>query len=144
MYVYNNVCWQIIGCSAWLKIWHIMSLSTRFMAGRLVGLADCYAAIVLADNATFLLPVNRIAAFRSHLAFMFNAVFSSCGSAGRASASQSWGRRCESHLGQDFFTCLCPLRHTRSMQNYPILASAERATPIPHSLGLIHLVYSSL
>ena len=36
-------------------------------AGRLVGLADCYAAIVLADNATFLLAVNRIAAFRSQL-----------------------------------------------------------------------------
>ena len=32
-------------------------------AGRLVGLAGCYAAIVLADNATFLLAVNRIAAF---------------------------------------------------------------------------------
>ena len=28
-------------------------------AGRLVGLADCYAAIALADNATFLLAVNR-------------------------------------------------------------------------------------
>ena len=28
------------------------------------GLADCYAVIVLADNATFLLAVNRIAAFR--------------------------------------------------------------------------------
>ena len=32
-------------------------------AGRLVGLADCYAAIALADNATFLLTVNRTAAF---------------------------------------------------------------------------------
>ena len=32
-------------------------------AGRLVCLADCYAAIVLADNATLLLVVNRIAAF---------------------------------------------------------------------------------
>ena len=31
-------------------------------AGRLVGLAYCYAVIVLADNATFLLAVNRIAA----------------------------------------------------------------------------------
>ena len=35
-----------------------------FKAGLLVGSADCYAAIVLADNATFLLAVNRIAAFR--------------------------------------------------------------------------------
>ena len=33
-------------------------------AGRLVGLADCYAVIVLADNVTFLLDVNRIATFR--------------------------------------------------------------------------------
>ena len=33
-------------------------------AGRLVGLADCYAVIELADNATFLVAVNRIAAFR--------------------------------------------------------------------------------
>ena len=30
-------------------------------AGRLVGLVDCYAVIALADNATFLLAVNRIA-----------------------------------------------------------------------------------
>ena len=34
-------------------------------AGRLVGLADCYAVIVLVDNATFLLAVNRIAPLRS-------------------------------------------------------------------------------
>ena len=33
-------------------------------ARRLVGLADCYAVIVLAYNATFLLAVNRTAAFR--------------------------------------------------------------------------------
>ena len=32
-------------------------------AGRFVGWADCYAAIVLADNATFLLVVNSIVAF---------------------------------------------------------------------------------
>ena len=35
-------------------------------AGWLVGIADCYAVIVLANNATFLLVVNRIAAFRPH------------------------------------------------------------------------------
>ena len=39
-------------------------------AGQLVGLADCYAVIVLADNATFLLAVNRIAAFRSDSAII--------------------------------------------------------------------------
>ena len=33
-------------------------------AGRLVGFAGSYAVIVLADNATFLLAVNRIAALR--------------------------------------------------------------------------------
>ena len=32
-------------------------------AGQLVGLAYCYAVIVLADNATFSLAVNRIVAF---------------------------------------------------------------------------------
>ena len=37
----------------------------KLKAGRLVGLADCYAAIVLAGNATFLLAVNRIAANRA-------------------------------------------------------------------------------
>ena len=41
-------------------------------AGRLVGIADCYAAIVLADNATFLLAVNRITAFRRHSAIIPN------------------------------------------------------------------------
>ena len=55
-------------------------------AGRLVGLADCYAVIVLADNATFLLAVNRIAAFRSHSAIISIVVSCSRGSDGRASA----------------------------------------------------------
>ena len=32
-------------------------------AGRLVGLADSYAVLVLAGNATFFLAENRIAAF---------------------------------------------------------------------------------
>ena len=31
--------------------------------GRLVGLADCYTVIVLADNATILLAANCIEAF---------------------------------------------------------------------------------
>ena len=55
-------------------------------AGRLVGLADCYAAIALADNATFLLAVNRIAAFRWHPAIIAYVIISSCGSVGSASA----------------------------------------------------------
>ena len=46
-------------------------------AGQLVG---CYAATALADNATFLLAVKRIAAFRSQQAII------ATGSAGRASA----------------------------------------------------------
>ena len=49
---------------------NLMELEIRMIwspcikAGRLVGLADCYAVTVLADNATFLLAVNRIAPFR--------------------------------------------------------------------------------
>ena len=39
---------------------HVLN-STK--AGRLVGLSGNYAVIVLADSATFLLAVNRIAAF---------------------------------------------------------------------------------
>ena len=56
------------------------------------------------------------------------------GSTRRASAPKSRGHGFDTHLGQDFFTRLCPLRHMRSMRNYPISASVERATPIPHSL----------
>ena len=55
-------------------------------AGRLVGFADCYAVLVLADNATFLLAENRIASYRSH---MCNVIISCCGSIGRASAPES-------------------------------------------------------
>ena len=58
----------------------------KIKAGRLVVLADCYAATVLADNATFLLAVNRIAAFWSHFAIILYIIMSSCGSVGRASA----------------------------------------------------------
>ena len=58
-------------------------------AGRLVGLADCYAAIVLDDNATFLLAANRIAAFRLHSAITANVIISSRGSVGSASAPKS-------------------------------------------------------
>ena len=32
-------------------------------AGRLVGKADCYAVVAIADNTTFSLAVNHIAAF---------------------------------------------------------------------------------
>ena len=105
-------------------------------AGWFVGLADCYVAIVLADNATFLLAVIRIAAFRLDSAIIANVNNRSCGLVGRASAPRSWGRGFESHLGQDFSTCLCPFRRTRSVRNYPTSASAKRATPKPHSLIL--------
>ena len=54
-------------------------------AGRLVGFADCYAVIVLADNATFLLAVNRIAAFWSHSAIISYVITRCRGSDGRAS-----------------------------------------------------------
>ena len=45
-----------------LQYHHDMSHISK--AGRLVGKADCFAVIALADNATFLLAVNRIAALR--------------------------------------------------------------------------------
>ena len=105
-------------------------------AGRLVGLADCYAVIVIADNATFLLALNRIAAFRPHSAIISYISISSRGSVGRASAHQLWGRGFEAHTGQDFFSWLCPLWHARSVRNYPASVLAERATPKPHSLNL--------
>ena len=102
--------------------------------GRLVGLADCYAVIVIADNATFLLAVNRIAAFRRHSAVILHIIIRCRGTVGRASAHRSRGRGFESHQEQHFSTCLCPSRHTRSERNYPASVSAERATPKPHSL----------
>ena len=108
--------------------------SNIIKAGRLVGLADSYAVIVLADSATISLAVNRIAAFRSHCAVIAYKIIGCRGSVGRASDQQLWGHGFESHLGQDFSTCLCPLQHTRSERNYPTLVSAERATPKPHSL----------
>ena len=133
------------------KLLFLLSMEGQGKAGRLVSLADCYAVIVLADNATFLLAENRIAAYRSHSAIMYSVIISCRGSIGRALAPQSGGRGFESHLDQVFFTCLCPLRHTRSVRNYPILASAERATPIPHNLRsrtfqnyLIGIIFPSL
>ena len=103
-------------------------------AGRLVGLAGSYAVIAVADSATFLLAVNRIAAFRPHSAVSLHQIIRCRGSVGRASAQKPRGRGFESHQGQDFSICLCPFRHTRSERNYPTSVSAERATPKPHSL----------
>ena len=71
---------------------HDLSLSmyrVTSKAGWLVGLADCYAVIVLADNATFLLAVNRIAAFRSDSAIIAIRTINCRGSDGRASALNS-------------------------------------------------------
>ena len=45
----------------WTSLPHPLLHVTK--AGMLVGLADCYAVIALANNATFLLAVNRIAVF---------------------------------------------------------------------------------
>ena len=67
-------------------------------AGRLVGSADYYAVIALADNATFLLAVNRMVAFppQSPNRWHFSRFISCC----RASALELWGCRFNSHLGQ--------------------------------------------
>ena len=97
--------------------------SVKAKAGRLVGLADCYAVIVLADNATLLLadrPNNR-------------GIISHCGSTNRTSASEFWGFGFRSYLENNFPTCLYLLQHVQSARNYPISISVERATPIPHS-----------
>ena len=68
-------------------IWNGFTITSVIgKAGRLVGFADCYAVIVLADNATFLLAENRIAAYRSHSAVIYNVIISCRGSIGRASA----------------------------------------------------------
>ena len=58
----------------------------KLKAGRIVGIADSYAVIVLADSATFLLAVNRIAALRSDSAVIIGLIISCRGSDGRASA----------------------------------------------------------
>ena len=59
---------NLIGTHGWPWIFLITSPKVRGRgigkAGRLVGFTGCYAVIVLADNATFLLVVNRIPAFR--------------------------------------------------------------------------------
>ena len=46
-----------------LQAMNCWNLIQKCKAGRFVGLADCYAALVLADNSTFLLAVNRMVAF---------------------------------------------------------------------------------
>ena len=58
----------------WLYIIYKLTSQTRTAhaphtkAWRFVGLADCYAAMVLANNATFSLAVNRMVTFRSQSA----------------------------------------------------------------------------
>ena len=89
---------------------------------------------------------NLEAAFWWHYALIPNVIFSRRGSVGRASSPESCGCGFKSHLWQDF--CLCPLWHTRSVRNYPTSASAERATPKPHSLIInehhnIFLIYKA-
>ena len=84
--------------------YHICNLKLAAKAGRFVGKAGCYAVLVLADNATFSLAVNCMAAYRTQPA------------------------------NRSHYTYLCPLWHMRSERNYPISVSVERATPIPHSL----------
>ena len=139
----NNMC-QFLGL-IWLNcvcqtnhnifwVWQHTDSIVVSKAGQLVGIAGCYADIVIADNATFLLAVNHIAAYRADSAIITLVIMCSRGSVGIATAPQFWGRGFEPLLGHDFSTCLCPSRHTRSARNYPPSASAERATPKPHSL----------
>ena len=81
-------------------------------AGRFVGLANCYAVIVLADNT--ILAVNSMVAFRPQSANRWHyAMLIICcrSSAGRASAQTSLGHEFKSHLWQVFFACLWHTRH---------------------------------
>ena len=48
------------------------------------------------------------------------------GSEARVSFSESCVCGFDPYLGQDFFTCLCPLRHMWSEWNYPISGLSER------------------
>ena len=45
--------------------YHICNLKLAAKAGRFVGKAGCYAVVVLADNATFSLAVNRTVTVRT-------------------------------------------------------------------------------
>ena len=51
-------------CNVSPVVMHLCCQCEFTKAGRLVGKAECFAVIALADNATFLLAVNRIAAPR--------------------------------------------------------------------------------
>ena len=101
----------------WLYIIYKLTSQTRTVhalhtkAGRFVGLADCYAAIVLADNATFSLAVNRMVTFlpQSSNRWHYVKLISCCrGSSGTASAHWAWGREFEPHLRQCFFHIFAP------------------------------------
>ena len=67
----------------WLEKQNLMHSAK---AGRFVGWADCYATIVLADNATFLLVINSIVASRQNSANQPYEISYHSGSTARASA----------------------------------------------------------
>ena len=95
-------------------------------AGRFV--PDCCAFAATAAKSNIFIAVNRMAAFQTQ-SKTYNIM----------PWPKSWGCWFEYYLGQDFFTFLCPPQHMRL--NYPISVSAERATPIAHSLRkhILHL-----
>ena len=106
--------WRKGNLISWWMINEFINLFGYLLFTKAGRLANCYAAIVLADNATFLLTVNRMAAFRSHQLvehqpLTFEVVVSSF----------TWDKI--------FPHCLCPLWHMRLVRNYPASASAERA-----------------
>ena len=117
-----------------------LSVSDFIKAGRLVAAcrqADCYAVIVLADNATFLLAVNRMvvafrtqSANRSHLRehhqppWLKPVEHQNIDDVG---SSPTWDR--SSHM-------FVPISACAVNAGYPISVSVERATPILYSLRL--------
>ena len=80
----------------------------------------CYVVVVVADNAKFSLAVNRISHTVRKPPTLIDIL--------SATVAQPVEHRpqileVEAHLGQCFFTCLCPLRHMRLERSYPISVS---------------------
>ena len=80
-----NTALSIIKIYTQTKI--VFELAKITKAGPFVGLADCCAALVVADNATFLLAVNRMAAFRQNSANQLYRITYHRGATGRVSVS---------------------------------------------------------
>ena len=96
--------------------------------------AGCYAVLVLADNATFLLAVNRMVGFCTESQLRPHMTFGS--STDRSLDSKPGDCGFDSHLRQ-YLSYVCDhLRHSVGME-LSSLGFGERATPMSHSLTKI-------